>query len=1081
MFRYSLVVVLLLLAVAPLVFTPEPPGGPSAVEPVAQGGSDPVSPVIQPTYRDSVYGDVITVGNSSLRCPAEGEVSGDNAPATCRAATGSPQPAPHDNSADNNGYYLHQAHDDGRTDSFNSSSAEITVPAGATVRYAQLNWGGHTGKVPGFSGVNCLPPLGQPGEAPPQPAAASPDRQRPRISLAGGPPQPAGLDPANFTTTDGMAEGGRIYTDFSDVTAAFAGAPTGAPLELSVSNVWAPSGPGCAGGWSIVVVFDYGRPHAPYLVPRVIDLYSKDLPRSSALSGLLEPLLPGGLPAPAGAVLDGVTGPLPGLTPSLTGTSVVLPGVSPRRSAADVAVGLTAFDGDRGLGQETFTVDGTPMPEPCAEPSTTTDFFRSCAAGAIDPLDPAGRTTDNLSVDAKTVKPTLADNADGSVKIGIDSADDFVVLQNLVLAETVAPAVSLTMAGPATPVGQGDLAAFDLRVRNDGALRLTDLDLALTSGEDTGADPGIRCAPRALPSLGPGESADVRCVQPARVAPSFTTGATVTGTYLIGTTGRRSTVQATASATVQVTPADYSLERVPDRLVVRQGAKLSFAVRLGNNTTGDVTGLVYRDTAAPDCAAPAGTLSPGTPLVFTCTTTAPAQSFTSSAAITGTVAEGTVTVRGQPVTTTVIDPAVSVTTAVDKTSLYPGDAVHLTFAVHNDGDQPEETLTNLVASVPKLCSAPAVPQLAPGQSAEVSCDARPTDVGPLTLTAAVRGQDVNGDAVDGAAPPVTVTVLAPLITLTQQADQPLVRRGDPVKITFTVRHTGTAQDGPVTGVAVSSPTLPGCAPPPIAQLAPGQSATVECTAEPGRSFDNQATASASDQANRPMRVATAALRVTVVNPALAISTTADPQEAGPGQNVAFSVTIRNTGDVPLTVAVTNDRAHDCDFTLGGDGLRVGAANGVTCTVTPTATAPAELTNTSSYSATPRVNGTDLGRPLTGTDSATVTLTAGPAPASRPVAGAPGGVGPGGSVAGSTGGTIGTGGTGGTGGPGGTVGKAATGRGPSDPGKLAYTGVPLAAGVLIGGGLLVLGGVALAGAAYRRRAGESPLRRWWPGD
>jgi hypothetical protein len=1080
MVRYSLVVVLLLLAAAPLVFAPDAPGDPAAVERVAQDGSAPLSPTVQPTYRDSVYGDVVMAGNSSLRCPTGDEFAGDNPPATCQAATESTQPAPRDNSANNNGYYLHQARDDGRTDSFNSSSAEVTVPSGATVRYAQLNWGGHTGKVSGFSGVNCLPPLLQQGEAPPQPAAATPAQQRPRIAVAGGEPQAAVLDPAHFATTDGLAEAGQIYTGWADVTGTFAGAPTGGPVKLSVSNVWAPSGPGCAGGWSIVVVFDYGQPHAPYLVPRVIDLYSQDMPQSAALSGLLDPLLPGGLPAPLGPVLDGVTGLLPGLTPSLTGTSVVLPGVSPKRSTADITVGLTGYDGDRGLGQETFSVDGTPMAEPCSGENSTVDFFRSCALGAIDPLDPAKRTINNLSVDAKTVKPVLADNTDGSIKIGIDSVDDFVVLQNIVLAETVAPAVSLTMTGPATPVGQGDLATFDLRVRNDGALRLSDLGVGLKTREDTSADPGIRCTPLALPSLGPGESADVRCVQPARTAPAFTTDATVTGTYLIGTTGRRNTVQAAASATVQVTPADYTVERVPDRLVVREGAKLTFAVRLGNNTAADVTGVGYTDSAAPDCAAPAGTLSPGTPMEFTCTATAPAQTFTSSGTMTGTIPQGTVTVSGQPLTTTVINPAVSITTSVDKTSLYPGDTVRLTFGLHNDGDQPEETLTNLVASVPKMCSAPPVPVLGPGASAEVSCDAQPTEIGPLTVEAAVTAEDVNGDAVNATAAPVTITVLAPLITLSQQVDQPLVRRGDQVKVTFTVQNTGTAQDGPVTNVAVASPTLPDCRPQPIAQITPGQSATAECTAKADRSFDNQATASAMDQANREMRAGSPPLRVTVINPALAISTTADPQEAKHGQKVTFSVTIRNTGDVPLTVDVRNNSAHDCDFTLSGDGLQVGAANGVTCTTAaPADESSTDLTNTSSYSATPRVNGADIGQPLTGTDSATVTVTAGQAPAdskaASPGTGQSGGLGP------NTSG--GTGSTNAAVNAGGTVGKATSGTGPgtSNAGKLAFTGVPLAAGIVIGGGLLLLGGVTLAATAYRRRTGESPLRRWWPGD
>lgn len=1063
MSRYAVVVFLLLLVAAPILVSEQAGSNRAGPQQVAENQLlDPASPTVRPSFREAVYGDVLMVGNSVLRCPQGGEIAGDASAADCLAATEGTRSA----AGNNNSYYMHLAKDDGRADSFDSSSAELTVPAGATVRYAQLNWGGHTGTYIGFSGVNCIRPLLLQGEPPPPPAAPSAAEQQPRIAVAGGRPMPVTRDPQHFTTTNGLSEASQIYTDWADVTTAFAGVATGRQITLSVSNVWAPTGPGCAGGWSVQVVFDHGQPTASHTSPRVIDIYTKDLPRSAALlPGLLEPLLPG--------LLSPVTDLLPGLAPSLTGTSVTLPGVSRQRSAAAPVIGVTAFDGDWGQGGEILSVDGVAMTEPCYG-NATTDFFRSCAAGAIDPSDPARRPINNLSVDVKAVAPALPDNDTGDIRIGVSSVGDFVVLQSVVLAETVTPSVSLTMTPPSQSVDQGDLATFDLLIQNDGSLPLRDLDLTMVTpddGNDDTEDDGIRCTPSALPTLEPGRSTQVSCIQPARVDHAFTTRATVTATYLAGTLGRPGTVSATAESRVDVVPADYTVERVPDRLVVREGGEVTFTVRLTNNTTTDLTAFSYVDGADPDCVAPPPPLSPGAPLVFTCVATA-SETFTSSGRLSWD--DGQSFQDSQPVIVTVIHPEVTVSTTVDKDTVYLGDTVELTFTVGNAGTQPDERLTDIAVSVPEVCAAPPIPALDPGASTEVTCTARPTRAGPWSLRAGAEAADVNNDPVTGLAEPVMVTVLEPLISLTQEVDRSTVRVGDEITVTFTVEHVGSADDGPVTNVALSSPTLPDCQPEPVTQLDPGETATFECTASPDRTFDNQAVAAATDQVNRLMRVTTQPLRVTVINPALTISTTAEPEQAMHSQNVDFALTVRNIGDVPMTVDVTNDEASDCDFTLDGQGLRAGAAHGVRCTMTtPTQEDTTELTNTATYTATPLASTGDTGEPLTGADDATITLTPGqappePAPGTDPVTGG-GGVG---------GGTIGAGNSSGSAAqtPGGNTGGQA-----AQNGGLPDTGVSLTVPLGVGTALVLLGLLALAATSRRRDDENSFLYRWWPGN
>ena len=85
--RFTVVFFLLLLIAAPaLGLTQSTPDSGGSAQHVADESTDPLSPTVQPTYRDAVYGDVVMAGNSVLRCPNDNETAGDNPPADCRAA-----------------------------------------------------------------------------------------------------------------------------------------------------------------------------------------------------------------------------------------------------------------------------------------------------------------------------------------------------------------------------------------------------------------------------------------------------------------------------------------------------------------------------------------------------------------------------------------------------------------------------------------------------------------------------------------------------------------------------------------------------------------------------------------------------------------------------------------------------------------------------------------------------------------------------------------------------------------------------------------------------------------------------------
>jgi uncharacterized membrane protein YgcG len=335
------------------------------------------------------------------------------------------------------------------------------------------------------------------------------------------------------------------------------------------------------------------------------------------------------------------------------------------------------------------------------------------------------------------------------------------------------------------------------------------------------------------------------------------------------------------------------------------------------------------------------------------------------------------------------------------------------------------------------------------------------------------GTDITDEAVVAVSDPAPITVLAPVLTVTQQADRPIVRvENSEVTFTFTVTNVMDPDDpesGPLSDVQIGNATIPLCEPEVIAQLAPGQSESRTCTAGPDRTFDSVAFATAVDQAERPMRAQSDPLRITVINPVMTITTKADPEQAKHGADVQFGVTVRNIGDVPLAFEVGNDVAGDCDFAVSGSGLAPGAAQGRQClTTTPTSESEQELTNVATFTAEPAAEFADGDEPITGEDSVTVALQAGQAPTTTPGSGSGDDEGDGEGGNDDEGDGEGGGGSAGGGGGGG--------------GGLAETGSSIAVPVTLATSMLIAGGLMLAVAARRQdEDDDSFLSRWWPGN
>ncbi|MER5443492.1 hypothetical protein [Streptomyces sp. NPDC002790] len=297
-------------------------------------------------YEEALYGDFITLGNTVMQCPS---TPADDA-ARCRAAQAG-------TTTENNNQFDMQYTDTAGfgTGVLNSSTGEVTIPPGATVAYARLFWGGNDGTYKlGRNQINRCDTAG-PATSP---TDSGPLDTRPRVRVNGGPESQVAVE--NAVRTPAEVGGPHYYTAESDVTSLFAGVTTGSPVPVAVGDVWAPTGKGCVGGWSLTVVYKYDAPNAQYAPTR----------RNVYVYG--------------GHVVQQSKDP---------DTTISIDDFY-RTGTRDVRAGVTAYEGDANVTGDQFLVNGQRIADP--DGGGTNNFFDSHANGALDPND-----HNNFSIDAK--------------------------------------------------------------------------------------------------------------------------------------------------------------------------------------------------------------------------------------------------------------------------------------------------------------------------------------------------------------------------------------------------------------------------------------------------------------------------------------------------------------------------------------------------------------------------------------------------------------------------------------------------------------------------------------------------------
>ena len=862
-------------------------------------------------YDQAIYGDFIEIGNGNLRCPTA--VDGafflpGKTPAGC--AAGQTVAGTADG---NNNYFMLQNNGGGVPGAFNSSTAALTIPPGATVDFARLNWGGDTGRfklangtfssVPSCTAAGQLsPPSGSPSVPPP----GSPTTQHPQITV--GPGATFDVTPTQVTTDPDAAVGNnqeQYYTGYADITADFDTAARATSLPITVANIWSPAGINCFAGWSLVVVYKYPQ-ITPVYAPSKKEVFVYD-----------------------GHVRQGAADP-----PTVTD-------VTGFRSASPTdKVGITAYEGDRQINGDQLKINNIPVTD--GQYNTTTNFFVSHADGATSPSVPY-----NYSVDANGFTTTAIPVGATSATVAFSTSGDGYVAQNLVLSLAV-PELQVTKTVTPTVAHPGDPVVYTVTVTNPSTANATGVQVL---------DPLLPDCGGTLPVL-PGLASHTFTCDANAPDQDSTNTATATGKSDLG-----DDLSGSAIAALRIVHPGVSIVKTTDKPAYRPGERVTYTIVVTNTGDQPLSDTSVADPTTPGCAKTIGDLPVGATTTYTCTDTAPVPGDANAATVT---ARDSVPVGGAPgktvtdrasVPVPVIHSGISITKVAAPTTIRAGETVTYTIAVTNTGDAALSPVT--VADPDTAACATTIPGgLAAHAVYTYTCTASPAST--MTNTATVTGTDLAGGPVTDTAD-ATVTVIHPGLALTKTADRGPHRPSDTVTFTLTLHNTG---DTTLTDVAVADPSTAGCART-FPTLTAGGTQTWQCTTTAGSdNFTNTATATGNDPTGRAV-TDTATAPVDVIHPSIDITKTAAPTAVRVGDRVTYTITVHNTGDTTLSdVAVTDPSTPACASTLGT--LAAAATRTYTCTVTA---GSADIINAATATGTP-----PTGTPVSDTDTATVTVT-----------------------------------------------------------------------------------------------------------
>ncbi len=610
---------------------------------------------------------------------------------------------------------------------------------------------------------------------------------------------------------------------------------------------------------------------------------------------------------------------------------VKVPLIAPALSVTKTAAPPVVHGGD----QVTWNVTVRNTGDSPLEAVTVTDDATPACSRAFGVLAPGAEHTHSC-----TANPSLT-TTDTVTATGTDLSGQPVTAKSSATVTVIHPALAVTAKANPAVVREGDRVTFIVTVRNAGDVPLDDVAVA----DDT--VPG--CV-RKFGTLAPN---DVQTYQCEQLAPpdDVTNTVVATGKDQLGRAQR-----VTADARVDVVHPALAVTAVAAPAQVREGDQVTFTVTVRNSGDAEIHDVAVADDLVPGCARNLGTIAVQGKQEFTCTTVAGKNGFASNIAVKGTDPTGRSVAANASAAFTVQHPAVSLTATVQGGPFRERDSVPVKVVVANTGDVPLSGLAVTSIARAEGC-AQQHDSLVPGTKWTFDC----TTTAPgddVTQALQVSAKPPVGPPV-GAAAEAAIDVIHPAVTITQSAVPTVVRPGEPATFTMTVTNVGDVE---LHDTAIADPLVPECAKR-LGTVAPQAKQTYTCTHPAADDVTSKATVTATDPSGRPVTAASSA-QVDVIHPAVAITQTVAPAQVREGDQVTFTVTVRNSGDVPLTKAsIVDERTAACarDF----PALAVGAEQKYSCTA---------QAGHDGYTNTVKVSATDpLGGPVTASADAAYTV------------------------------------------------------------------------------------------------------------
>jgi uncharacterized repeat protein (TIGR01451 family) len=357
-----------------------------------------------------------------------------NVLATCRA-TQSGCPAARSGTGNNNSYFTDFVDVDTDPTTFNSSEAQLALPADATVRFAGLYWGANTTTKEGADGERPAPNPENKDRA----LFATPTSNGYLPVQATGPTRP--VPPPLTWAVDDAEAGSQLgaYQAFLNVTDQVR---AGGPGTYRVANVQAGTGKDRYAGWSLVVA--YRSPSAP--------------PRNMTVFDGFE-------------TINGASG---GSPPTVQEISVI--GFrTPPRGPVRAKLGFVTYEGDRSLDKDTATFNSQPLTD--SEAGSGNNFFNSSISSlGLDVTTKNPNQDNNLGFDADVVDGT------GKLPNGATSA----VLRMQTTGDTYLPGVVWVTTDLFSPDVQTSKSVSDL---NGGQVEPGDeLEYTISGSNRTGEE-----------------------------------------------------------------------------------------------------------------------------------------------------------------------------------------------------------------------------------------------------------------------------------------------------------------------------------------------------------------------------------------------------------------------------------------------------------------------------------------------------------------------------------------------------------------------------------------------------------------